>query len=292
MNSGAKKPSWLTKRVSETESINKTIELLRSLSLHTVCEEAECPNVSECFGNKTATFMILGDVCTRRCRFCAVKKGKPQKPDPEEPRNIAEACKKLGLKHVVITSVTRDDLSDGGAAHFALTIYEIRNINPNATIEVLIPDLSGNSEALKIIACAKPDILNHNLETVPRLYETVRPGADYRRSLWVLEKTKELEPAINTKSGLMAGLGEKEEELYSVMRDLRLIDCDILTIGQYLQPSDKHIQVAEYIEPGVFEKYKTIGLEMGFKYVASGSFVRSSYHAAEGMYRIQNCERF
>jgi lipoic acid synthetase len=243
--------------------------------------------MGECYGNKTATFMILGNVCTRNCRFCAVTNGHTEPLDPKEPENIGKACKEMGLRHVVVTSVTRDDLPDGGAEHFAKTVQEIRKQNPQSTIELLISDLQGDWEALKTILDSKPDILNHNLETVPELYNEVRPQADYKRSLELLKKVKEIDPSIYTKSGIMVGLGEKEESVHSLMDDLREIDCDILTIGQYLQPSKEHIQLKEYIHPDIFEKYKKIAEEKGFKYVASGPFVRSSYNAALGIDKVR-----
>lgn len=277
------KPKWLTRRISNVETIGETINILKRLSLNTVCDGAQCPNVGECYGNKTATFMILGSVCTRQCRFCAVTKGKTEDVDPNEPENIGIACKELGLKHVVVTSVTRDDLPDGGAEHFAKTVKAIRNQNPLSTIELLIPDLKGNWEALKTIVESKPDILNHNLETVKNLYDIVRPQADYRRSLELLKNVKIFDSSIYTKSGIMVGLGEKEEEIYSLMDDLRSIECDILTIGQYLRPSQQHIEIKEYIHPDLFEKYKQAAEEKGFRYVASGPFVRSSYNAALGI---------
>lgn len=287
MDENMKKPEWLKKRVNNIENIEETVKLLRSLSLHTVCEGAECPNISECFGNKTATFMIMGDVCTRQCRFCAVLKGRPQKLDPQEPINIGKASEKLSLKHIVVTSVTRDDISDGGAEHFAKTTYEIRKHNPLSTVELLIPDLQGNWDALKIIIDESPDILNHNLETVPSLYEEVRPQANYYRSLELLSKAKDSNPSIFTKSGIMVGLGELDKELYRVMDDLREIQCDILTIGQYLRPSQEHIELKQYVHPDKFEEYRKAALQKGFKYVASGPFVRSSYNASLGMDQVK-----
>ena len=283
MSSDLERPKWLTTRISNIDTIGETVNILKRLSLNTVCDGAQCPNIGECFGNKTATFMILGSVCTRQCRFCAVTKGKTESVDPNEPENIGIACKEMGLAHVVVTSVTRDDLQDGGAEHFAKTVREIRKHNPASTIELLIPDLKGNWESLKIIIESKPDILNHNLETVSSLYELVRPQADYGRSLELLEVAKKLDAGIYTKSGIMVGLGEKEEEIYSLMDDLRRIDCDILTIGQYLRPSKQHIEIVEYIHPDIFEKYKRAAEERGFRYVASGPFVRSSYNAALGI---------
>lgn len=281
-----KRPDWLIKRISNVEKIEETINILSSLSLNTVCEGAQCPNIGECYANGTATFMILGSECTRQCRFCVVSKGKPQHLNPDEPGNIGKASRTLGLKHVVVTSVTRDDLPDGGAEHFAKTVHEIRKHNPKATIELLIPDLQGNWDALKTIVEAKPDIINHNLETVPELYYQVRPEADYKRSLELLKKVKELDSEIHTKSGIMVGLGEMEIEIYDLMNDLRQVDCDVLTIGQYLQPTKDHLEVQKYVMPLKFELYRTIAVKKGFKYVASGSFVRSSYNASLGMEKI------
>lgn len=290
MSVAIRKPQWLKKRISYG-NIDKTEKLLRSLSLNTVCEGAQCPNIDECFGRKTTTFMILGNICTRGCRFCAVEKGIAQKLDPDEPKHIAEASKALGLRHVVITSVTRDDLPDGGAEHYFKTVEAIKTLNPSATIELLIPDLRGNWEALKRILDAKPDILNHNLETVSSLYKTVRPQADYERSLELLRKSKEIDPKIYTKSGIMVGLGEKVEEVNALMDDLRAVCCDIITIGQYLRPSENHLEVFEYVHPNDFEVYRIIAMEKGFKYVAAGPFVRSSYNAVLGMDKINNTNK-
>ena len=290
MSMDLKKPEWLRRRITNLEGVQETAKLLRSLSLHTVCDSAECPNMGECYGNKTATFMILGNVCTRNCRFCAVVNSETKALDVKEPENIGKACNEMGLKHVVVTSVTRDDLPDGGAEHFAKTVAEIRKENPVSTIELLISDLKGDWEALKVIIDSKPDILNHNLETVSELYKDVRPQADYQRSLELLKTVKEINPEIFTKSGIMVGLGEKDESVYALMDDLREIDCDILTIGQYLQPSKEHIQLKEYVHPDTFEQYKRVAEEKGFKYVASGPFVRSSYNAALGIDRVKGHE--
>ncbi|MEX1308140.1 MAG: lipoyl synthase, partial [Eubacteriales bacterium] len=245
-------------------------------------------NIGECFGRHTATFMIMGANCTRNCRYCKVDKGTPTPLDANEPKNLAHAAKALGLKHTVVTSVTRDDLPDGGAEHFAKTILALKSALPESTVEVLIPDFKGDNTALKTVLDAKPDILNHNTETVPSLYSQVRPMAVYARSIQLLKRSKEIDPAIHTKSGLMVGLGETKEEVLSVMRDLRDVDCDLLTIGQYLRPSPKHLDVAEFITPEQFEAYKAEGLAMGFRYVASGPFVRSSYHAAEAITALQD----
>ncbi|MGI1690946.1 lipoyl synthase [Thermoanaerobacter uzonensis] len=275
------KPEWLKVRLLN-EDLNRMEAFLKSMSLNTVCQSANCPNMGECFARKTATFMIMGNICTRNCRFCAVEKGHPQPLDEDEPRRIAEAAQKLGLKHVVVTCVTRDDLPDGGASHFAKTIYELKKL-PGVTVEVLVSDFMGKEESIAQVVEAKPDIINHNVETVLRLYPMVRPKADYLRSLNLLKKSKELNPYIITKSGIMVGLGETEEEVIQVMKDLRSVDCDMMTIGQYLRPSAKHIEVAEYVTPQQFKRYEEIGYELGFKYVASGPLVRSSYHADEGL---------
>ncbi|AEF93290.1 Lipoyl synthase [Desulfotomaculum nigrificans CO-1-SRB] len=274
-----RKPEWLRVRLQGAEKSQQVKDMLKRLSLHTVCEEANCPNLIECFGRKTATFMILGSVCTRNCTFCNVTKGLTQPVDPEEPAHVAEAVKELGLKHAVITSVTRDDLPDGGAGHFARVIEKLKEAG--VIVEVLIPDFQGSREALEIVIKAKPHILNHNIETVPRLYPTVRPKASYPRSLELLKNSKELDDSIFTKSGIMVGLGEQEAEVIKVMQDLREVGCDILTIGQYLAPSAKHHPVIEYIHPDIFKKYKDLAYQMGFKYVAADPLVRSSYHAAD-----------
>jgi lipoic acid synthetase len=255
----------------------KVRNIVSDHKLHTVCEEARCPNMSECWSRGTATFMILGDICTRSCGFCAVKTGKPVGLDIDEPRRVAQAVKLMGIKHAVITSVNRDDLKDGGAGIFAETIKKIRELVPECRVEVLIPDFKGDEKALDIVIEAKPDILNHNVETVPRLYKIVRPQAKYERSLKVLEYCKK--HGLVTKTGLMLGIGEKTEEVIDVMKDLRSIDVDILTLGQYLQPTKMHLPVDRFVQPEEFEMLKKIGLEMGFKYVESGPLVRSSYHA-------------
>lgn len=272
-------PAWLTKKAPDPSVINEMKALVEGLALHTVCESAQCPNQGECFSKKTATFLIMGNVCTRNCRFCAVDKGAPLPLDSEEPENIARAIKKLGLKHVVITSVTRDDLPDGGAEHFARIVNAIRKSNTHTRIELLIPDLQGSPEALKVITDSAPEVIGHNLETVPRLYPEVRLKADYRRSLNVLGTVKTLNSAIVTKSGLMLGLGETCSEVVAVMKDLREVDCDILTLGQYLCPSPKHLQISEYIRPEKFDEYKIIAEQLGFRAVASSPFVRSSFDA-------------
>jgi lipoyl synthase len=273
------KPEWLKIKVYSNQSRLEIEELLSKLSLHTVCEEANCPNMIECFCSKTATFMILGRVCTRNCTFCNVLKGATETVDSQEPYNVAKAIAQLGLKHAVITSVTRDDLEDGGAGHFARVIEEIRKLDDKVVIEVLTPDFQGNLDALKKVVNAKPDILNHNIETVPRLYPEVRPMAIYERSLKFLNTSKILDSTILTKSGIMVGLGEEKNEVIATMKDLRENHCDLLTIGQYLPPSKQHHPVIEYIHPDVFEEYRLTALELGFRHVASGPLVRSSYQA-------------
>ncbi|WP_333641599.1 lipoyl synthase [Mesotoga prima] len=277
------KPDWLKKKLNADRSKLSEIKvMLRSLRLHTVCEEARCPNIGECFASRTATFMILGNICTRNCRFCAVSKGIPGSPDPKEPENISHAVHLLQLRHAVITSVTRDDLNDGGASQFVDVVRELRKNCPNTTIELLIPDLNGNWKALERIVREHPDVLNHNIETVPSLYANVRPGATYERSIGLLRRVKEIDSSIITKSGIMVGLGEREDEVKSVIKDLSDAGCRMLTIGQYLQPSHKHLPVVEYITPEQFEGYRIFALERGFSFVASGPLVRSSYHAALG----------
>jgi lipoic acid synthetase len=256
-------------------------KLTRRLKLHTVCQSARCPNRSQCFAEGTATFMILGNICTRNCSFCAVKSGKPQAPDPQEPEQIVAAVRELGLRYVVITSVTRDDLPDGGASHFAQTIKAIKNYDPRISVEVLVPDFSGSLSALQIVVDALPAVLNHNVETVPRLYPEVRPKASYPRSIELLKQAKMLNNKLLTKSGLMLGLGETQPEVIEVMTDLRKANCDLLTIGQYLQPSLKHHKVARYVPPEEFAEYQKIGREMGFISVLSHPLVRSSFHAAK-----------
>ncbi len=284
MSSSLRKPKWLAKPLPKGASYEATRRLLKKTSLHTVCQEAKCPNLWECFSRHTATFLILGDRCTRNCQFCAIQHGPLGPPDPLEPKRVAHAARKLGLHYVVVTSVTRDDLPDGGAHHFAQTIQEIRRQIPKAKVEVLIPDFGGNDNALQTVLDAKPDILNHNIETVPRLYHTVRPGADYQRSLTLLAKAKAYAPSIPVKTGIMLGLGETKEEVRQTLEDLRKSGCAILTIGQYLQPSRHHAPVARYLPPEEFDEWKAIGHQMGFIDVFSGPFVRSSYHA-ETLYR-------
>lgn len=275
------RPEWLRARVPSGEGYREIKSIMRGLTLHTVCEEARCPNIGECWNNRTATFMILGNVCTRSCGFCAVLTGKPAELDLDEPRRVADAAKKMGLKHAVITSVNRDELKDGGAGVFAETIREIREQVPGCTIEVLTPDFKGDTEAVGMVVKARPDTFNHNIETVPRLYPAVRPQAKYERSLQVLRYAKTLDPSVLTKSGLMVGLGEEEEEVHQTMRDLRDHRVDILTIGQYLRPSENHLPMHRYYRPAEFASLKRYGLDLGFKHVESGPLVRSSYHAHE-----------
>lgn len=276
-----KLPSWINRRLSLNAELYYTLSIIENTGLNTVCQSAHCPNLSECFSKKVATFMILGDTCTRNCAFCAVKHGTAMNVDHAEPEKIAIAVKALELKHVVVTSVTRDDLDDGGSGHFASCIRQVRHQNPAVTIEVLTPDFQGISEAIMRVVNAVPDIYNHNLETVPRLYPAVRAQADYLRSLKLLEKVKSLNNAIYTKSGIMLGLGEKRSEVLAAMRDLRNSGCDLLTIGQYLQPSTSRLQVKKYVKPELFEEYRLAGLAAGFLHVASAPLVRSSYAAAD-----------
>lgn len=275
------KPPWLRVRLPAGGAYREVNSLLDHLGLHTVCEEAQCPNKGECFHSGTATFLILGDVCTRRCRFCAVPKGTPQPLDHDEPERVARAVEALRLKYAVITSVTRDDVPDGGAGIFAETIRAIRRRMPGCKVEVLVPDFQGSGEALRIVMEAGPDVLNHNLETVPRLYPAARPGADYHRSLRLLQRAKELSPTGLTKSGLMLGLGETPDEVRTVMADLARIRCDLLTLGQYLQPSRAHLPVERYVPPEEFAALAREGMAMGLQHVEAGPLVRSSYHARE-----------
>ncbi len=276
-----RKPEWLRIDLNKGRSLAHVKDILERYSLNTVCEEANCPNRMECFSKKTATFMILGSQCTRNCSFCNVTNGLPQDINPEEPAKVAKAVSELGLGHVVITSVTRDDLVDGGAAHFAEVVKAIRQLEKEIIIEVLIPDFQGNHSALETVIKAKPEIINHNIETVPRLYSEVRPQAVYERSLRLIDNIKDMDGSILSKSGIMLGLGETEVEVIEVLKDLRKVRCDFLTIGQYLAPSSKHHQVVEYITPEMFKTYKYRALELGFSFVASDPLVRSSYYAAE-----------
>jgi lipoic acid synthetase len=277
----APKPQWLRAKAPVGENFHNLKKLARGLGLHTVCESAQCPNIGECWNHKTATFMLLGDICTRRCGFCAVPKGRPQPIDWEEPRRVAEAVATLGLKHAVVTSVNRDDDNIGSARVFAETIRQIRELTPDCRVEVLIPDFQGLEESLRIVLEARPDVLNHNTETVPRLYRAVRSGARYERTLTLLENAKKFSPGMVTKSGVMVGLGESSGELIEVFRDLGTRGVDILTVGQYLRPSKDHLPIARFYEPQEFVYLRNEALRFGFRHVESGPMVRSSYHAHE-----------
>lgn len=275
------RPEWLKVRIRADESFERVSQMINDLSLNTVCQEARCPNIFECWGEGTATFMILGDICTRHCGFCAVTKGKPAMLDPDEPRHVGEAARRLGVKHIVVTSVNRDELIDGGSLHFAQTIHWIRRLNPGVRVEVLIPDFCGNEEALNTVLAARPDVLNHNTETVPRLYKRVRPDARYEQSMELLSRAhaRKKEWPLLTKSGVMVGLGETVDELLETFRDLSRTGCDILTVGQYLAPTPKHIPIEKYYSPEEFARLKNEALSFGFRYVEAGPLVRSSYHA-------------
>lgn len=279
------KPDWLRIRLGDPTNQNHVLKLIEGLNLHTVCQEARCPNIFECWTNRTATFMLGGDICTRHCGFCAVGKGAPGALDGDEPRHVAEAVRHLNLAHTVITSVNRDDLSDGGAAHWADTIREVRALNPECKVEVLIPDFNGDEAALNTVLDAEPDVLNHNTETIARLYRRVRPDAVYQQSLTLLKRAAERRDRENrgmlTKSGIMVGLGEEFDEVVELMKDLRAASCDIMTIGQYLQPQARRLPVERYVTPDEFERWHTIGMTMGFKHVQSSPLTRSSYHARE-----------
>ncbi|MDN4595447.1 lipoyl synthase [Polycladomyces subterraneus] len=283
-----RKPEWLKVKLSTGENYQELKRMMRSKTLHTVCEEARCPNIYECWANRTATFMILGDICTRACRFCAVKTGLPTELDWQEPERVAEAVEQMGVKHAVVTSVARDDLKDGGAAIFAATIKAIRKRNPFTSVEVLIPDFQGNWDALKVVMDARPDILNHNIETVRSRSDRVRSKAKYDRSLELLRRAKEMQPDIPTKSSIMVGVGEEYHEILEAMDDLRAVNVDILTIGQYLQPTKKHLKIHRYYTPEEFQQLKEEGLKRGFSHVESGPLVRSSYHAHE---QVQSAEK-
>ena len=276
-----RKPDWLKVRFRAGPNYARIDRMHREQGLHSVCRSAACPNQGECWEQGTATFMILGNHCTRDCRFCNVSHDTPLSVDQQEPRKIAEAIRELQLHHAVITSVTRDDLDDGGASHFAAVTRAIRELRPECRVEILIPDLQGNLQALKCILDAQPQVLGHNLETVPRLYHAARSGADYQRSLWLLAQARDFAPAIPTKSGLMLGMGETQQEVLSVIKDLRATGCEMLTLGQYLQPTRQHLPVVRYIEPDEFSELREAGLKAGFKHVEAGPLVRSSYHAAE-----------
>jgi len=282
------KPDWLRVKAPQLERVGTVKEILRDLSLNTVCEEASCPNIGECFSVGTATFLIMGPACTRACPYCDIDFEKqPQALDPHEPLQLAEAVRRLKLNHVVITSVNRDDLPDEGASQFIRCIEEVRKVSPQTTIELLIPDLCGNWEALKVILAAQPDVLNHNTETVPRLYKRVRPQGDYQRSLKLLQQARNIAPWVYTKSGIMVGLGETDEEVRGVIQGLRAVDCDILTIGQYLQPSQKHLGVKDFITPEQFQAWQEFGKSLGFLQVVSSPLTRSSYHAEQVRALIQ-----
>ena len=275
-----KKPDWLRVQYNR-EAVEEVARLMKDLKLNTVCKEANCPNLGECYKKHTATFMVMGSACTRNCRFCNVSCAKPQPLDPDEPRHLAEVAKKLGLRHVVVTQVTRDDLPDGGAAHMAAVVRAVHETCPGTTVEVLISDLKGSEDALRVVLEAKPEVLNHNVEMVPRLYHDVRPQARYERSLKVLSDSKKFAPGILTKTGFMLGLGETDDEVYALMDDIRATGCDILTISQYLQPTPQHWPLQRYVTPEEFARLKDIAMEKGFKFVASSPLVRSSYRAAE-----------
>jgi lipoic acid synthetase len=272
-------PDWIKVRPPGHPNYLRLKRILREKNLHTVCEEARCPNIGECWSNKTATFLILGDTCTRGCRFCAIDKGKPLTLDPEEPRNVALVVQALGLDHIVVTSVNRDDLPDGGASHFARTVFWIKSLNPGIRVEVLIPDFEGNLEALETVVLSGIEILNHNIETVPRLYGRVRPGHSYDCSLSILRQAKRMRGDVLTKSGFMVGVGESYNEILSTLQDLRESGVDIVTIGQYLQPSNRQLRVERYVTPEEFRQFKTEAEKLGFRHIESGPLVRSSYHA-------------
>ncbi len=277
------RPEWLRVRFADNDNYRDLKGMVRGLSLHTVCEEAHCPNIGDCWGHRVATFMILGRICTRACRFCAVTTGVPSEVDPAEPLRVAEAVQSMGLRHAVVTSVARDDLLDGGAAHFAATIREVRRLNPGTTVEVLIPDFQGSPDALRAVMDARPDVLNHNVETVERLQRRVRAKAFYSRSLEVLRRAKELYPEGLTKSGMMLGVGETWDEIVKTLEDLRGVGCDLVTIGQYLRPSLTHLAIERYYTPEEFRALWREGRRLGFRHVQSGPLVRSSYHAHEGV---------
>ncbi|HLF58814.1 MAG TPA: lipoyl synthase [Alphaproteobacteria bacterium] len=285
------RPPWIKVKAPVSAQYQETRALMRAHRLHTVCEEAACPNIGECWSRKHATVMILGSVCTRACSFCNVTTGRPDQLDPHEPEHVAEACAALGLDHIVITSVDRDDLEDGGAAHFVRCIERIRALSPATTIEVLTPDFLRKEGAVEVIAAAGPDVFNHNLETVPRLYAQVRPGARYQHSLWLLRRMKELSRDIFTKSGMMVGLGEERGEVAQVMDDLRRADVDFLTIGQYLRPTPGHIAVARYVTPQEFDDYAALARAKGFLLVSASPLTRSSYHAGEDFAKLRAARR-
>ncbi len=274
-----RKPGWLKVQAPGGQAYGEVRRLLTDLRLHTVCEEAHCPNVGECWSHKAATFIVMGDICTRNCAYCAIAHGTPDPLDPEEPRHLAMAVAEMRMRHIVVTSVDRDDLPNGGAEHFAAVVAETRRLSPGTSIELLIPDFKGSEAALRIVVEAKPDILNHNLETVPRLYRIARPGGRYERALELLARARRMDPAMLTKSGIMVGMGEEWDEVVTAMRDLREVGTDILTIGQYLRPSKTHLPVARFYTPDEFAQLKALGDELGYRHVESGPLVRSSYHA-------------
>ncbi|MFL6211105.1 MAG: lipoyl synthase [Pyrinomonadaceae bacterium] len=281
----APKPEWLRIRLGDPTNQNHVLKLIEGLNLHTVCQEARCPNIFECWSDRTATFMLGGDTCTRHCGFCAVNKGQPMMLDPAEPQHVAEAVRHLNLAHAVITSVNRDDLPDGGAAHWAETIRAVRALNPDCRVEVLIPDFNGDEAALNTVLDAQPDVLNHNTETIARLYRRVRPDANYQQTMTLLERgarrRDEEGRGMLTKSGIMAGLGETFDEVVALMKDLRAVSCDIMTIGQYLQPHARRLPVERYVTPAEFARWREVGMELGFKHVESSPLTRSSYHARQ-----------
>lgn len=281
------KPDWIRVKAPQSEGYKETLGIVKEHKLFTVCQEAACPNIGECWEQKHATFMILGGICTRACAFCNVATGKPDKLDPHEPENTGKATAKLGLKHVVVTSVDRDDLEDGGAQHFAETILQIRHRSPGTTIEVLTPDFKNKEGAMEVVVAAKPDVFNHNIETVPSLYPRIRPGARYFHSVNLLHRVKQLDPMMFTKSGLMVGLGEKKEEVYQLMDDLRSADVDFLTIGQYLQPTPRHAPIDRYVTPTEFKQYEEMAYAKGFLMVSASPLTRSSYHAGDDFERLK-----
>ncbi len=289
-NPAGPRPRWLLAPAATGENYRRLKQLVTDLRLHTVCESAACPNIGDCWNRHSATFMILGNVCTRRCGFCAVQKGPPEAVDYDEPRRVADAVARMGLRHAVVTSVNRDDRADGGAELFAMTIRAIRNRVPGCSVEVLVPDFQGERRALDTVMEARPDILNHNVETVPRLYRTVRAGSDYQRSLDMLQYASWSSPSVPTKSGIMLGLGEYRDEIRATFRDLREHGVDILTIGQYLRPSKDHLAIQKYYAPEEFEEFRAYGRSLGFGHVESGALVRSSYHADEGVDALRRIE--
>ncbi|AIL13198.1 radical SAM protein [Candidatus Paracaedimonas acanthamoebae] len=286
-HASSKKPDWIRVKAPVSQEYHTTRELIKTHKLNTVCEEAACPNIGECWAKKHATIMILGSVCTRSCRFCNIATGRPDLLDPHEPQRVAEALAKLGLSHVVVTSVDRDDLPDGGAHHFAQVIKEIRKMSPHTTIEILTPDFLRKEGALEVVVEAQPDVYNHNVETVPRLYSNVRPGARYYHSVHLLHRVKQLNQNLFTKSGLMVGLGETKQEVYQVMDDLRSADVDFLTIGQYLQPTPQHHEVMRFVEPDEFKDYERMARGKGFLMVSASPLTRSSYHAGEDFEKLK-----